>query len=433
VIAYLVMHHDALRTRFRRTGGTWEQENAGREDQRIFAVVDLSLVPDRCRMETMEEAARSLQASLNFKTGPMLRVTQFQCGDGDESRLLMAVHHLVIDVVSWHILLDDMQTAYRQLRDGKPVRLPLKTTSFQTWARTLVAHASAAGVQRERSYWAAQAQSEVWPLPVDFADGANSVASTRAVSISLTRKETRNLLETLPAMTGAQVSDALLAALAAAITRWTGSRTTLVNLEGHGREEIDSSLDLSRTVGWFTACYPVALHSGMDMSPGQMLQSVGDSVRKVPERGLGYGLLRYINKDQAFAQKVQNQPQPEINFNYLGQITDFDSESAIFAPAPESPGPMQNESESRFYTFEIAASILGGSLKVTWNYSANLHRPSTIEQLADSFLVVLREFASGQAIAESGSAAPMVSDLDLTAKELAAITSRVTAHKSKRE
>ena len=258
-VEHLLAHHDALRMSFARAESGWTQTNNGYGDYAPVTQIDLSAFPERERIPTMEAVADTFQASLDLSDGKPARFVLFHLGGWLGARLLVIVHHLVMDGVSWRILLEDLETACEQLACGEPIELAPKTASFKQWAERLSVYAQSAGLRRQLAFWTDEARHLSTRLPLDYVDGDNSTASARTINVELETEETRELLQDVPAIYNTQINDVLLAALALAFRRWTGESATLVELEGHGREEIFEDIDLSRTVGWFTTHFPVLL------------------------------------------------------------------------------------------------------------------------------------------------------------------------------
>ncbi|MFP5287041.1 MAG: amino acid adenylation domain-containing protein, partial [Thermoanaerobaculia bacterium] len=282
-LAALVRHHDALRLRFPREGTAWRQVHAPVEEVGAgFLHVDLSGLDEGVGRLALEAAAAALQGSFDLARGPLLLGALFTMKSG--ARLLLAAHHLVVDGVSWRILLEDLETAYRGCA------LPAKTTSWKRWTERLVEHARSAVVREELDAWLALAGGETPPLPRE----AGSVGKIGSVSVSLPGGVTASLLREAPEAYRARVDDLLLTALSRAFERWTGQSLLRVDLEGHGREEIAPDLDLSRTVGVFTSVFPVVLDLEGAAGPGEALRRVKERLRRIPGWGLDYGLLRYL-------------------------------------------------------------------------------------------------------------------------------------------
>src|SRR5437588_198601 len=290
----LLVHHDALRLRFQLIGSQWQQRNSRPGEQITLTTVDLTRVPEAEQGSAMEKAATELHASLNITEGPLIRVALLRLGAAKTSRLLIVIRHLAVDIVSWQILLEDLDTAYQQLRSGQAVQLPAKTTSFKQWAQQLEEYAQSEQLQQEFDYWLSKAWTSIGRFPVDHPTGVNTEDSACTVSVALSAQETQALLQQVPKRYHTQAHDALLTALVLAYSRWTGERSLLIDLEGHGREDIAEGVDLSRTVGWFTAIAPVILDLSDTGGPGESLKAVKEQLRAMPHGGIGYGLLRYL-------------------------------------------------------------------------------------------------------------------------------------------
>ncbi|HET9714426.1 MAG TPA: amino acid adenylation domain-containing protein [Pyrinomonadaceae bacterium] len=383
---HLIEHHDGLRLRFTNDGRGWQQFNAGLEHT-PFTNIDLSWLPGYQQSRTIEEISERLQRSLDLAEGPLVRIVLFELGSEEAQRLLLIFHHLVIDGVSWRVVVEDLQTALDQAQRGVPIVLPQKTTSFKEWATKLKQHAQSAEMKEEARLWQTTKHHNLQPLPVDFPFGENTEASSTSILVELSKAETQALLRDVPAAFHTEINDVLLAALVDALSEWTGSRTLLVDLEGHGREEIVPDVDLSRTVGWFTTIYPVLLDVSDAANVEEMLDAVKQQLRAVPNKGIGYGLLRYMSDD---AEVFKSLPQAQVNFNYLGQFDQTVGQSSGFGPAPESTGPTRTAEGRRMHLLEINGGISDGELSLAWNYSQNLHHRSTIERIAQRYLESLR-------------------------------------------
>lgn len=304
---------------------------------------------------------------------------------------MIAVHHLVIDGVSWRILMEDFQTAHRQVSEGRPVQLPLKSNSFRQWALALRDYAQGAAAQGEWPFWRELADERFAPLPVDFPGGTNIEGQAHSVTAVLDEEETQNLLHETAAALRVEINDLLLTALASALSRWTGSPRLLIDLEGHGREELIEGIDLSRTVGWFTSLYPVALEIGQAAQTSERLRLVKEQLRRIPNRGIGFGILKYLSDDPDIRKSLHALPPAEVSFNYLGQ---FDRERAADSPsedAVETGGPERGPENQRTHLLDINGSVSGGRLQFEWTFSDRLHRPETIARLAESFVAALRD------------------------------------------
>ena len=402
-LAALERHHDALRLRFRQSGEPALPAQFFDESSEsvAFERVDLTSLPSEGLAQAIEHAAAKAQASLNYEEGPLWRVLFFDLGCSRPGRLLLVIHHLAVDGVSWRILIEDLESAYRSLQSNRPLILPAKTTSFSEWARLLKSYANVLATGLDREFWISQESARSLDVPIDHRRGENSEASARTIVLSLERSETQSLLQQAQAAYNTQVNDLLLAALLETAVKWTGRDTLAVNVEGHGREDLIKDVDLSRTVGWFTTIYPVRLTWSAG-NTGQAIKSVKEQLRRIPNRGFGYGLHRYLGEGVAFLRADE----PGWLFNYLGQFDQVVAGSSLFDFAPESTGPWHSALGIRRHLLELNCWVRRGQLEAHWTYSENFHLASTIESLAANFLDALRRLLAHCLESTSGGATP---------------------------
>ncbi|GAA4033864.1 non-ribosomal peptide synthetase [Allokutzneria multivorans] len=354
----VAQHHEALRSKF-----DGLSQDLG-EDYDVLSIGD---------------DAYAVQSTMDVHTGQLFQAILFR---EPVPRLFIAAHHLVIDGVSWRILLEDLETAYSQASLGKPIDLGVKSTSFRSWAKRLADHVQSGRLDDALAYWSALPTAEA--IPVDHS-GGNTVSSARSVSVSLTKAETDALLHNVPGVYRTQVNDVLLSALGRAVADWTGSGTARIALEGHGREEIIDGVDLSRTVGWFTSQFPLALAvpSG---DWGTVLKSVKEQLRAVPHRGLSFEALRYLRSE------LDGHDLPEICFNYHGSF-DIGGEDAsgLIRARCEEIGQNQPDDAERGHLLDVTGGVEDGVLQLDWEYSAEVHDEATVRRLAEATTQALRE------------------------------------------
>src|SRR6266542_2561781 len=387
IVRELLSHHDGLRLRFAHTAQGWRQFNAAVELNQVFSIIDLAAAAPERQSGLIEGAAEQAQRSLNLSEGPLARVIYFDCGRGRAGRLLMVIHHLAVDGVSWRILLEDLQRGYEQWRAGQGIRLPAKTSSFKQWAERMRAEVEAGLFDHELSYWTRMLP--VKPLPVDHRGGAVHLVETRQAVVSqLSREQTQALLQEAPGVYHTRINEVLLTCLAQVLSQWTGTRRVIVDLEGHGREQVEAlegSVDVSRTVGWFTTIFPVALELGAAGSGiGDELKRVKEQLRAIPGRGIGHGWLRYARSGEA-GERMRRMAEAEVSFNYLGQVDQVLEPGGIFSEAGESGGATRSKKGKRSHQLEITAIVKGGRLVLQWTYSPEAHERRTIEELAGRF------------------------------------------------
>ncbi|XVS67309.1 non-ribosomal peptide synthase/polyketide synthase [Actinosynnema sp. CA-299493] len=362
-LGVLMAHHDALRLRFTTVDGKWRQHNDDVRDVDVLTVVD--------GVADLEEVADEVHASFDLATGPLLRAVLFRAdgrSESDRPLLLLVAHHLVVDGVSWRILLDDLETAYR----GED--LGAKTTSYQEWARRLEAHVLGGALDDEVAHW----EQSFPPFPTP-------TGTPEAVTVELSEEDTDALLRGAPAAYRTRINDVLLAALAWALSRWTGTSRVAVDLEGHGREDV-LDVDLSRTVGWFTTMFPVTLEVP-DGGWRDRVKAVRRQLRAVPGNGFGYGALRQHGL-------VPDGGRPAVSFNYLGQFDGGSAESTgLYREVRPSVGLEHDPADAGHHVLDVVGDA-GKTLGFTWYYHPSVHSGAEIEGVAADFAAALRAIAA---------------------------------------
>ncbi|VVN37189.1 Linear gramicidin synthase subunit B [Pseudomonas fluorescens] len=376
-LAKLLEHHDGLRLRFREVNGVWQQAQAEQCNS-----AEVLWQRQASTAEDLLDHCNAAQASLNLQDGPLLRGLLVDMGAGGQ-RLLLVVHHLAVDGVSWRLLLEDLQTAYDQARQAQPLRLPAKSSAYQAWAARLQQHAQSPELASQAAYWQRQYQDVVVDLPADNPQG--SLASQHAVSVEtvLDRTFTRQLLQDAPSAYRTQVNDLLLTALARVLGAWTGQPSTLVKLEGHGREDLFDDIDLTRTVGWFTSIFPLKLTPASDLAAS--IKAVKEQLRAVPDKGIGFGILRYLAQAG-----LEDLPPPQITFNYMGQFDASFDEQAPWRPARENGGAEQGASASLDRGLSINGQVYAGQLRLSWTFSREVFTEHTVQRLAEAYATELQ-------------------------------------------
>ncbi|MEL7038648.1 MAG: amino acid adenylation domain-containing protein [Cyanobacteria bacterium J06592_8] len=390
-IQQLLLHHDALRLRFTQEHSGVKQFYSSPQETIPVNYIDLSELTENHKKQAYQTATECLQKSLNLSS-KLVQATLFKFGEKQPNRLLFVIHHLAVDGVSWRILLEDFTLAYQQLSHREKIQLPAKTSSYQDWSTGLIAYSESEKITSELSYWLAQSEKHINSIPVDFSEGrsANTVGSTAQVGVTLDANLTRILLEEIPKTSSTQINDILLTALVQSYYNWTGFRSVLIDLEGHGREEqLFENINISRTVGWFSAIYPVVLELGTAQNTGETLKSVKEQLRDIPNHGISYGILRYLSLDQAVQSQLRNASQSEVIFNYLGQINPVQSDFFRLDLSESNPFNKSPVSTRR-YLLEINGLIAHNQLQLNWNYSKNIHKRETVEAWANHFITALK-------------------------------------------
>ncbi|MDP8909370.1 MAG: amino acid adenylation domain-containing protein [Chloroflexota bacterium] len=386
---HVVAHHEALRLRVAGQGPRATLSHEPPEAAPAIKRVDLTSVAAHEHGRSIETAAAAAQSQLDLHRGPLLAAVHFGRGAAP-GRLLVAIHHLAVDGVSWRLLIEDLEAAYRALRAGSPVQLPPRSASFQRWSEALVDAAAKPELRESSPRWL-EIGTVAGNLPASgMRQGADTEGLARTATVSLGVEETQALLQRVPAAYRTQINDVLLTALALALRAWTGRDAHRIDMEGHGREEAIVPLDVSRTVGWFTTLYPVVLDLDGARDDASALKLVKEGLRRVPHRGLSYGLLRYASNDSAVAQQLAAQPTAELLFNYLGQFDQVVAGSELLRFADEATGPWHGPTNERTHRLEVVAAVRNGRFEARWSYGSQREQPEVIGRVADDFIAALR-------------------------------------------
>ncbi|MFE2071224.1 condensation domain-containing protein, partial [Streptomyces sp. NPDC059467] len=396
--------------------------------------VDVTGAAGRGLEEVVLAEAVAARERLDPLAGVMVQVVWFDAGAGVPGRVLLVLHHLVVDGVSWRVLLPDLAAAWGALSVGGSVELAPVGTSFRGWAGHLVRLAGSAERVAELGLWREMVAAPGVRVGSRALDPSRDTAGTvRGLVVELSPQETRPLLGEVASVFHAGVEDVLLAALALAVTRWRGETCpapvgagsgggVLVELEGHGREEVVEGVDLSRTVGWFTSAYPLRIDPGVfdagevwagGAQAGVVLKRVKEQVRSVPDRGLGFGLLRYLNAETGAV--LERGARPEIGFNYLGRFSvggggawQIAAESVALGSGldPRMPVP---------HALEINAVVRDGEagpcLQVSWSWVPGVLDERDVVEVSGLFVEALAAITRHAADPAAGGYTP--SDLPL--------------------
>ncbi|WP_306373041.1 surfactin non-ribosomal peptide synthetase SrfAA [Bacillus subtilis] len=373
----LIEHHDALRMVFREENGDIVQAYQPIGESKVsFEIVDLYGSDEEMLRSQIKILANKLQSSPDLQNGPLLKAEQYRTEAGDH--LLIAVHHLVVDGVSWRILLEDFASGYMQAEKEESLVFPQKTNSFKDWAEELAAFSQSAHLLQQAEYWSQIAAEQISPLPKDCETEQRIVKDTSSVLCELTEEDTKHLLTDVHQPYGTEINDILLSALGLTMKEWTKGAKIGINLEGHGREDIIPNVNISRTVGWFTAQYPVVLDIS-EADASAVIKTVKENLRRIPDKGVGYGILRY------FTETAETKGfTPEISFNYLGQ---FDSEvkTDFFEPSAFDMGRQVSEESEALYALSFSGMIRNGRFVLSCSYNEKEFERATIEERMERF------------------------------------------------
>ena len=431
-------HHDALRLRLRGAAevAQWRLEVApvgAVEVGTCLRRIDVCGLDDEGLRTCIAGEAEAAESRLAPAGGVMVQAVWFDAGADAAGRLLLTIHHLAVDGVSWRILVPDLAAAWEAITGGGVPALAPRGTSFRRWAQRLAGHAQDAGRLAELSFWTGMLSAPSLSLVDGVLDPARDLSGTAGrLTLTLPAALTGPLLTRVPAAFHGGINDVLLTGLAVAIADWCrrrgrgGSHGVLLDLEGHGREEVFGDVDLSRTVGWFTSLFPVRLDPGaldldevLNAGPalGRALKSIKEQLRALPDSGLGYGVLRYLNP-QTGAQ-LAGLAAAQIGFNYLGR---FAAAAADWSAAPEAL-PSGGGDMPLAHALEVNALTLddreGATLRATWSWAPALVTEAEVRDLAEGWFAALTALVRHASAAGAGGRTP--SDLPLVALSQAEI------------
>ncbi len=379
----LLQHHEALRSCF------YLDEHGVQaailpEDQLQIEVQTVSLMSEVDVEAAMADHAGLVQQSFVLDQAPLIRLVIYQCPSAD--RLLIVVHHLLIDGVSWRILLEDFSALYDALSSGDQYALPSQTDSYADWAEGLLEYSRRQSLLDELPYWTAQLQRKSAPAWAGkdcyYRDAANNQAQ-------LSAEETQQLLQQANAAYNTTVEELLLAALISALESWSGLTRSVLLLEGHGREPVLTGLDVSRTVGWFTSLYPFVLDKVVGRDLGYQIKTVKERLRQLPNKGIGYGVLRYLTPAELRA-GASLEFAPDLVFNYLGRF-DRSDDAGLYQALSNDVGSAVSGQGLRPCALELSAMVLADRLCIDWRYDQYQFTDEAVHNLTSLYMASLRE------------------------------------------
>ncbi len=422
-ILNLLKHHDALRFRYEQLpNGTWRQRNEGTDEYSVLHVVKRNKANEQAWNKVIQEEMNITQTSFNLVTGPLMRVVYFEDTLSGNDRIFWVIHHLVVDGVSWRILLEDLQAVYNQMKQGQGVRLPAKSTSFKEWSERLQAY-SDSGISKEvQDYWNERVEKETMKIPMDYPMQETTEESIDQVTRTLGVEETHALLQEVPVTHKTRINEVLLAALGQAIVDFTNQQTVSIHLEGHGREELVEGIDLSRTVGWFTSIYPVHLNFQGTKTPIEGLKAVKNQLRQIPNRGVDYGILRYLKKELL----PFYQQKPSISFNYLGQFDQVFSKESLFMQETGFTFLDHAPDSKPSHLIDVIGMVKDEKLHFVWMYSREQFSRLKIQAIADGMLRHLRQLINKPTTESAFTVSDFADAEDLTEESLSKVLLKLT-------
>lgn len=385
LVEKIVAHHDSLRFVYSPSDEGWIQEYS--DKKRELIIHEAKTIDEGSLSLEIRKCCQEYQESLAIEEGILYKFVLIKTPNEDiDNRFFIVIHHLAIDGVSWRILIEHLELGLEALLANDDVDFGIKSSSYRDWQQALMTYAETEQLNAQLPYWQ-QVMNNRSTLPTDKNSSISIVGDLQNYESSLNKSLTKSLLNANQAY-GTEINDLLLAALAQTIVDWTGAKMVGIGLEGHGREEISPDIDLSGTVGWYTSLYPISLEVDKEIQTGDLIQSIKEQLRSIPEKGIGFGVLRYLHPSEEVRNSLAGQA-TEIIFNYLGQFDNVLTDDALFREANELTGNDISEDYPVRSKLEILSSIADGQLSVSWKFSGEQYFKETISQLAKEYIANL--------------------------------------------
>ncbi|GGP99479.1 SDR family NAD(P)-dependent oxidoreductase [Streptomyces roseolilacinus] len=393
----LVERHDALRMRLAETPEGWRLvSGASAADSLRFEVVEAPAGRDAAAVA--EEAEPALHREVSAEAGPLTRAVLVRPADGSPAALVLVIHHAAVDGVSWRIVEEELRLLLDARARGTEAELPPATVGFLPWAHRMERRAARLDGGALADDWAGRLEGGWGRLP-----GEPAEPPLEGGTEILTRKLPAHLLDRLGETS---VYEVLLTAVGWSLARWAGTEALAVDVEGHGRLDAQAPVDLSRTVGWFTAIAPVRLDLAGCAAPGRAVPRVRRALTALRGRDQEWGLLRYGNACPP-DHPLRDLPERQVSFNYLGVFdTAGQRPDPLFAAVPGSLGAEQSPESERHYLIDVAAAVTDGELELAVKFSPAVHSADEIGTWLDGCETVLRDL-----LAEGGGG-PEAAEID---------------------
>ncbi len=372
----LGLHHDGLRTGFRMTSGGVEPFIRDEAEYKPHVVIETL---DNLSADEIESAYRRLIATTDLEKSDLFQAILLQ-GQKEDQLVLMA-HHLIIDNLSWSILLEDLGTLYDQNIKGDKIQLPIKTSSVTKCNQWLHDRAQELEKENATSFWNGHGK-DLKPIPRDM-EGHKTNESDK-IEMALSQDLTSALLTEVNKSFNTEINDVLLCGLSIVLKQRYQLSKVQVALEGHGRDVYQKDVNLSRTMGWFTNLYPVVLSVDAEDDLSQQLCQVKEDLRQYKQNGINYGILKYLGSqtDKNFLSLI---PEPQISFNYIGQLDGSDQVGTTSGWKTEIIGLITSEKQRNLFEMGLLTYVKEGRMHLNLEYDTGLYKRETIEGLLDEY------------------------------------------------
>ncbi len=395
-VQQLMNRHDVFRLRFKEKNAGWIQYYSGmKEFKNVFKVVDIGETQTQSIGECIRKDIQVCQKEINIVNGPLMQVRLYRTPD-EEDRLLVMIHHIIVDGISWRIILEDLSELYIKKNSVKEI----KTDSFKSWSERLRAYSVGEELKSEAAYWRELLEKKFDKPVRDFDSDNDAIATELQVVREMNEDMTKSLLKEASRAYNTKINDLLLTALGMALCECFGGRKYLVEMEGHGREEVIGG-DFSRTAGWFTSIFPVGIEINDNINIEASIKSVKETLHRIPHNGIGFGILKYSDSDNELKKSGSVSTQAEIVFNYLGQFNNKISDDSAWKFGNTPLILNQHDEGKRCHLIEINSIVSGGKFRIEFAFSKNVFRIETIDNLAANFIRSLQNIIQHCTSAES--------------------------------
>ena len=379
IVGEIIGHHDALRLSFKKSGDSWNAFVLNKEEVHYFFHIDLEQITDQEEQnKEIRKQLYSIQSGCELSKGGLFKCVFFKGNPLLGNRIFLVGHHLVTDMVTWNILQSDLIQLIQQYNQNEKYALERKIATIKEWADQLYTLSASTDIGDEKLYWQSQVCRQDL-LPADFESG-QSVYEENSIEIFkwvLNEDDTSFLVQGANELYNTRTEDLLISALAATICSWAGVEEFAFLMEKHGRTADVLTVDVSNTVGWFTSIFPVKMNYKPEEDLGEQIKYVKEQLRKIPNNGIGFGVLKYLSGEKQMPQY------PPLVFNYLGNQKNTKlTDELTLIPIPEGA---RHPSSERNYSLEINAFISEGKLNINWSFTNKKFKVATIEQLTLEF------------------------------------------------
>lgn len=380
----LLAQHDALRSTFNKNSKEqWQQAFMPLNSNLPLQIVNISTKTEEQQNQQILHDIETINQSMQLESGQLFSVVLFITDSGFDNKLVLVAHHLIIDNESWRVVLEDLQHCWLNFANNQPIDLPEKTSSFKLWSEKLQQYASTNPLLAEQDYWQLQDANRSAKIPRDIVNDsqANTAKTTQIFNQSFDLQTSNALLKELPKTHKIEVRDSIICALICAINEWAESQSIVIDMEGHGREQLFEDVDISRTVGWFTSVFPVLFELVPTANIAQHLTNIQQTIKGIPNKGIGHGIIKEYVADS----ELKQQSASEICFNYLGQTSDLLRSKQALQILQQNIGQPRSLNGLRAYLIEVNAKVEDDRLIIDWFYSDTIHLQSSIQKVAQIF------------------------------------------------